>query len=154
MKRKRQPEDVATRKVVKRQQGFQLPEEVISWLNDEEGGTGVTLSRLALAALCAYMLEDDWHRRSAISVAMAVERGELSFRNLRREWLCYRHRLLKEGSIKGIQAVADDPRRKELEKRIKETYERENAEIMRRLDDLDHHQKYGRAAWGGASDFD
>jgi len=65
----------------KKQKGFQLPLEVIEWLEDEEARTGATLSRIALAAFCAYLVADN--KREAMMLAMGVERGDIQFRHVK-----------------------------------------------------------------------
>lgn len=65
--------------MAKRQKGFQLPDEVIRWLEEEETRTGATLSRLALAAFCSYIQQGESMQTQFMRVAMAVERGQLKF---------------------------------------------------------------------------
>ena len=73
-------------KVKKRQQGFQLPEEVIKWLDYEEYVTGASLSRLALAAFCC-LIDHDVDSNEYMRAAMRVERGDWSFLDMSwRRW--------------------------------------------------------------------
>lgn len=69
-------------KVQKVPKGFQLPEEVVEWLEREEWNTGASYSRIALAAFCAYKLATDSQRREFMQAAVTVEKGHWAFKNL------------------------------------------------------------------------
>jgi hypothetical protein len=63
-------------------QAFQLPTSTIAWLRDEERRTGVKISRLCLAALCAYASGDRTARQIRIEQAMNIIAGESSIEDL------------------------------------------------------------------------
>jgi hypothetical protein len=68
--------------MAKKQQGFQLPEDVIAWIQEEELRTGASLSRIALAAFCGFVNKPESSRIQDMRAAVWVERGKCAFKNV------------------------------------------------------------------------
>jgi hypothetical protein len=65
--------------MAKTQKNLQLPEYVLNWFETMELQTGVNHSRIALAAIIAYMLMDETSQGLWLRLAVHVEKGRIDF---------------------------------------------------------------------------
>lgn len=100
----------------KKQKGFQLPQDVITWIEDEELRTGANQSRIALASIFAFagLLESE--RLDAMRWAIRVDQEKLPFNDalekyhsetVERAWLLIMGRP-REAEPSVVGGAADD----------------------------------------------
>lgn len=111
--------------MAKAQKNIKFPPEVFDWFNEVENDTGMSHSRIALAAIIAYMCADKpayWTQ-----LAVKVDKGEIDFRDVPR--LVLEHAIRIDEQALAALTKRRDPAAAELRRLAQEQLDASKAKL-------------------------